>query len=114
MPQGWTTEEGARPEYGELYGLRELPGAEYADRTRRNVAEAGAVLWFGDPTSTGGQLTLGESKRRRLPVYLAESVSGRSPEGVADWIRGLAKEAPLALLVAGNRESGQPGLAAAV
>ena len=53
MPAGFLTEDGPRPDLAEAFGAVELPGASYATRRCRNVAEADAVLLFGDRTSPG-------------------------------------------------------------
>jgi hypothetical protein len=53
MPAGFLTEDGPRPELVATFGALELPGADYAGRRRRNVADADAALLFGDRTSPG-------------------------------------------------------------
>src|SRR5262249_40549454 len=54
----WMTESGPAP-WLAGYGLVELEWGGYPARTRANVQEARAVLWFGNPHSPGGRLTLG-------------------------------------------------------
>jgi hypothetical protein len=41
------------PEFADLYGARELPTANYADRTRANVRDSEATIWFGSTDSLG-------------------------------------------------------------
>jgi Circularly permutated YpsA SLOG family len=53
MPLGFLTEDGPRPEFAELYGAVELPTADYPARTRRNVFESSATIWFGNLSSPG-------------------------------------------------------------
>jgi Circularly permutated YpsA SLOG family len=56
-PRGWMTEAGAAPWLGG-YGLVECEIPGYPARTEANVRSCDAVLWFWDPTTLGGKLTL--------------------------------------------------------
>jgi hypothetical protein len=47
MPLGFLTEDGPRPEFAGLYGAEECPTADYPARTRRNVIDSSATIWFG-------------------------------------------------------------------
>src|SRR5208282_4171966 len=58
MPKGFLTEEGPRSEFAELYGAREMPTESYPERTRANVRDSNATLWFGATTSKGAKTTL--------------------------------------------------------
>jgi hypothetical protein len=105
--KGWLTEDGPNPGLAE-FGLVEAPVAGYPARTRLNVALADAALWFGDPASPGGKLTLSSAGRKGIPcLVVRDSVTTHD---VADWVRGLGGGA--VLLVAGNRESSCPGIGA--
>jgi hypothetical protein len=53
MPEGFLTEAGPRPEFAELFGAVELPGGGYPERTRANVRNSDATVWFGNPDSPG-------------------------------------------------------------
>jgi hypothetical protein len=118
MPAGFKTEDGDRPEFAARFGAQALPTASYAERTRRNVELADTVLWFGDPCSPGGRLTL------RLAMDLAitrgqhHGVRGHEhyaqPSHDAVLIAGQAAKLrrPITLMIAGNRESKAPGIAA--
>jgi hypothetical protein len=70
MPKGFLTEVGARPEFAELYGARDLESPDYPARTRANVAMADGLIWFGDTTSPGGKLTLRLARERRIPTWI--------------------------------------------
>ena len=124
MPMGFRTEGGAledgslgadetHPEFAEIYGARALESLEYRQRTRANVRESDAVVWFGDTQSRGGLLTLGLARIVGIPaLVVARGEDGRPsppPEHLADWLRD---EAVGNLLVAGNRESHEPGIGA--
>jgi hypothetical protein len=115
VPRGWLTERG--PDRGLAdYGLLEMATADYPSRTRANVAMADAVLWFGDPTSHGGLLTLGESRKRGIPVLLVNHVLPKHVGAVVEWLTATFDDLDdtVRLLVAGNRESKSPGIRAAV
>lgn len=57
-PKGYLTDEGPNFELRDVYGLEESWSADYAPRTIKNVRDAQMTVWFGDPTSPGGKLTL--------------------------------------------------------
>lgn len=115
-PKGWLTEDGPAPWLAD-YGLREAPNSDYRTRTKMNVGGCHGCLWFGNPHSPGGRLTLGLcASAAFVPQYVVlwqQSV----PKDVADWvfghlIDGEPDDAPAVLLVAGNRESGSVGIGA--
>lgn len=113
-PLGWQTEDGPAPWLAE-FGLRECPEPGYPARTKRNVADADACLWFGNPHSPGGRLTLRECTRGRVIDTYTVLFGVTTPRMVADWILGTVLEGETTtqnLLVAGNRESSAPGIGA--
>jgi hypothetical protein len=123
MPKGFLTEDGPRPEFAELYGAKELDddyppslAGQYRDRTRRNMAMAEALLWFGNDTSPGGRLTIGCCNGDDKPHMIIRPGDPELPlpVDVADWISGREPApygSPIAVLnLAGNRESSAPGI----
>lgn len=123
MPRGFLTEDGPRPEYATLYGAREHSHPSYPPRTRANVDESSVLVWFGDPKSPGGKLTVGYAKTRGLWIYVVEN--DRSDWGPAAVARHVANafeqvanfpqawnDKGLSLMVAGNRESSNRGIGA--
>jgi hypothetical protein len=108
--KGWLTEAGPDPALAD-FGLVEAPVAGYPARTWLNVVAADAALWFGDPASPGGKLTLSSCRANSIPcLVVRESIT---PEYVAGWLRDyvfLGREGGATLLVAGNRESSAPGI----
>jgi hypothetical protein len=106
VPRGLKTEDGPRPEFAEGYGAVELASDDYADRTRANVRDADATLWFGDPDSPGGRTTLRTCGSSDQPTFLVIDGLTR-PSAVAAWI--VAEEVRV-LNCAGNRESTAPGI----
>lgn len=110
IPKGWLTEDGPEPHLAE-FGLKETDDADYAKRTRRNVAEATGVVWFGNPHSPGGRCTMNACVDEAVDTFVVLTQS--KPRDVADWIRGMLYDpetGPVVLMVAGNRESKQPGI----
>jgi hypothetical protein len=124
MPMGFRTEgpldserspgaDESHPEFADLYGARSHESLEYRVRTRANVREAEALVWFGDPRTRDGQLTLGLAEIVGIPTFVVtrdnHKHSSAAPAQLADWLR---REAVRILHVAGNRESKEPGIGA--
>lgn len=108
MPAGFLTEDGPRPEFAEMYGAKEHPSAEYPPRTAANVKEAGYLVWFGDPRSPGGRLTLRLAVECCIPFTVVGPGPSWAPDAVAAMINKLGGVP--ALMFAGNRESKAPGV----
>ena len=106
MPKGFLTEAGPRPDFAEMFGAAELPGSGYPERTRANVRDSDAAVWFGNPDSAGGRTTLRAYTGFGKPVYPVNEVLTQA-SGVAAWIEA---EEVRVLNVAGNRESTEPGI----
>lgn len=105
VPKGRLAEDGALPA---RYQLQEMPTAEYAARTEKNVQEADGTLIISRGTPTGGtdytrQMVLKHGKQL-LHIDLA---MGQSPSAagalIASWIEMNRIET---LNVAGPRASG--------
>ncbi len=106
MPEGFLTEAGPRPEFAETFGAVEMTGGGYPERTRANVRDSDATIWFGNPESPGGRTTLRACTGFGKPVYLV--IEGQTqPADVVTWIEA---EKFRVLNVAGNRESTEPGI----
>jgi hypothetical protein len=112
MPKGFLTEDGPRPKFAKLYGAHELDSEEYQERTQRNVIDADATVWFGDPGSAGGVCTFSACRAFGKP-YRVIPIEGAIvyPSDVAEWI--LMRGARV-LNVAGNCESAAPRIGACV
>jgi Circularly permutated YpsA SLOG family len=113
-PKGRRAEDGSVPE---RYQLRETSSAAYSERTRRNVADADGTVLFtrGTPTA-GSKLTLDTARQLRRPVLHVDvrDITGDSRAAqrlLRDW---LEENRIRVLNVAGSRESGCPGIEAAV
>jgi hypothetical protein len=82
-----------------------MPEGSYRERTIANVKDADALVWFGQPYSPGGKLTLGEARRKGISHYV--SIYDSTPPALAAWLEDhvLFLGETVKLLVAGNRES---------
>ena len=107
-PKGWQTEDGPNPGLA-AYGLTEFPIPGYPARTEANVDLADAVLVIGDQGSPGSKLTVGLCRKKLKPFLAFETLS---PSTAARAILELLPEGGT-LMVAGNRESVNPGIEAA-
>jgi hypothetical protein len=119
MPKGWITQDGPRPEYEKLYGLREHHCGDYRSRTWQNVCDTCGTLRIArDMQSAGERCTLRAITASNRPYFDVDAskadgwLSGRyhtnqSPRHVAYWIlsRGIIR-----LNVAGNSDRTAPGI----
>jgi hypothetical protein len=113
-PRGGLAEDlkmppGLLADYPELV---ETPHAGFDDRTTWNVRDSDATLLVvlpGTRPSAGTAFTREEAVRLGRPHLLAD---GTDPEAVRRWLAG--QPSGLTLNVAGPRESGSPGIYAAV
>lgn len=113
-PRGWRTETGSLPALAE-YGLNEHASAEYPPRTIANVLLADGTLIFGNEHSPGCRLTLRACRDYGKPVFVLPWLAAHPHTPAVEPFRAwLARNTIRVLNVAGNRESRQPGIAAAV
>jgi hypothetical protein len=107
VPKGRLAEDGPLPTY---YKLEEMPTAEYAARTEKNVLDADGTLIISRGTPTGGteytrKMVLKHGKQL-LHIDLA---MGQRPEAAADLISSwIGMNQIETLNVAGPRASGDP------
>ncbi|HLH10788.1 MAG TPA: putative molybdenum carrier protein [Methylovirgula sp.] len=115
MPQGFATEDGPRPDFALLYGMREHrePGA--APRTQANVCQSDATLIIGD-IAGGSRATHEFCASHAKPCFVVAWRPGdRVPlHAMADFRAWLAGHQIRVLNVAGDRESQAPGIYEAV
>jgi Circularly permutated YpsA SLOG family len=107
MPHGFQTEDGKRPEFAELYGATTTASATYPPRTRKNVEDSDATLWFGAIDTPGAMATFAACHETRKPFLEIAPDEGMKPSDVAVWI---VEHGVKVLNVAGNRESKSPGV----
>lgn len=102
-PKGFRTEVGPNPELAEL-GLIESASEFYPSRTRANVMEADATLWFGNTGSPGFVCTARAARQLNRPFYTNPT---------ADMMRRIAQRYEV-INIAGNRASKNPEVVALV
>lgn len=114
MPKGWRTEEGAKPEYQILFGMKEHDSPFYSPRTRANVRDSEATLIFGNRRSTGSWLTLQSCDLFGRPTLIIPWFHDcllwdkeNQIDRLQEWIK---KNCPKVLNVSGNRESTNSGI----
>lgn len=119
-PDGWETEDGPNPRLAD-FGL--VPRGSYSARTCDNVQSSDAVVCIGYRTG-GTKLTLDTAARRDIPalwlLWRSPEQYGperpwwdvKSPEGAEEALWAfLEAHRPGRLMVAGSRESKNPGVA---
>ncbi|MGZ6044682.1 MAG: YpsA SLOG family protein [Isosphaeraceae bacterium] len=110
MPKEFKTEDGARPEFAELYGAKEHESSNYSDRTAQNVHDSDVTIWLGRTSSPGYAATHRATRRYRTSraIFVAFDGCRAAPAGqILDW---MAWHSARVLNVAGNRESSYPGI----
>lgn len=108
---GWAEDLPAPPGLLARYpGFAELDRADPAERTRRNVEAAQAVLVLADPAaaSPGTDLATDLARARGVPLAVVEVGSPDAAEAVRRFLRALP--AACVLHVAGPRASESPGI----
>jgi Circularly permutated YpsA SLOG family len=124
MPKDYLTEDGHRPDFRRHFGAREHRSPMYPPRTFANVALADATLIVapsGD--SRGTDLTISACARLDKPYRVVRPLQAEPddfelvqlldrPGAIARWLRRNVERRPIALNVAGSRESKNPGIGA--
>ena len=98
-PKGYRTQRGSDPSLKD-FGLGEDASPDYRPRTIKNVQDADGTVWFGDPNSPGGRLTLSTARNLNKPNLVNPSV-----EQLVQWMKAKGIKT---LNVAGNRENTNP------
>lgn len=93
--------EGAFTEKQGKFGPYKDP---YYQRTIDNAQEADGTIWFGNPNSPGGKLTLGSIAQKGKPAPL---INPKTPEQILKWLN---ENNIQTLNIAGNREHTNPGI----
>lgn len=117
MPKGCRTDEGAKPELLERFGLKETVSAGYLQRTLLNVKECDVTILFGDVNSRGCTLTQRYCGNHSKPMYYGLKVSfidhytDQDVDHAAIALLGfLLRWRPKTINVAGNRERSNLGI----
>lgn len=123
MAPDFLTEDGERPEFAETYGAKDWPelaltiAEGYRERTRANVRDADATIIFTtDEKSRGTVLAYNTAFRFGKPNVVVKvdpadlnptRIEHVRPMAMAKWLQ---KHDVKVLNVAGQRESGAPGI----
>jgi hypothetical protein len=114
-PKGWMTEDGPAPWLAE-FGLQEHASADYLDRTRAKVGDAGLTLILmarESELARGTALTLRvarASKARGIDHYVSVMSHPGAVERCRDALMWFAEAGESVVNVAGPRESESPGI----
>lgn len=114
MPKGFKTEDGPRPEFAELYGMKEHSSPEYPPRNVENAKKSEVCLYFTEyGWSPGMSSTLKAinkiQKSGRIVAFHTIDQRGPSESELASKLR---RDFVRRLWIAGNRESKSPGIGA--
>lgn len=112
MPKGFMTEEGDRPEFAELFGATESFKRCYVTRTRGNARTSDATIFFqmGSQSSRGQAVTARACFDHNKTFLLVRNGAGYEPARLSYWIMMLPRFRGATINIAGNRESGAPGI----
>lgn len=114
IPHGGFVPKGRIAEDGKLslkYKVKELPGTDYADRTRANVDWADATLIIYRGRLMGGTLFTWEYAKNRGRRVKMIDLKMMGPDTATEQITTWVKEiTPERLNIAGPRESTHPGI----
>ena len=113
-PRGWLTETGPAVTLLRGFGLQECAQDGYPARTRQNVLDADGTLLVGRYRTGGSALTAKIARNATKPLFLLAyaSTADTAPnvERVDEFRYWLQRYNVQVLNVAGNRESGSPGI----
>lgn len=116
-PKGWRTEKGADHTL-ESFGLTQSTLADYSVRTRRNVENSDlTIIVSSDVKSPGTKVTIDACYKLNKPFVVIEPSLEINPEGningveqIKNAILDAARNYPICINIAGNRESKSPGI----
>lgn len=110
MPNGWMTLDGPRPEFEELYSMKECFGG-YKARTEANVVDGTATLMFASNFKSPGEIcTFRAISKFQRPYFKVPHDEDKLAEALAwlDWVA--VGTGQIVLNVAGNSETTSPGI----
>lgn len=92
MPREWITLKGNRPDYKNIYGMKETVKSTYPPRTEMNVKESDCTIWFGQNKFSAGKLcTFKYIRIHKKPFKDIDIDNPDSDHGsvieIAEWIR---------------------------
>lgn len=88
IPKGCVTLDGPKPEYIELYNMKETSSTDYPTRTMLNVKESDCTIWFGEKKVSPGKLcTFKHIKNYNKPYVDVDVNNFTSVDTLLDWIK---------------------------
>jgi hypothetical protein len=103
VPKGRIAEDGT---IASRYQCRETSGADYVERTEKNILDSDATLVLGFGAASGGtKLTIDLCEKHRRPYLWMDLDSRPVEKAIAEGLLFLRKERPGRLNVAGPRGS---------
>ena len=106
MPHEWKTLDGPKPEFEELYDMKECY-ASYKARTEANVIDSSATLIFAADFKSPGEICTFRAIRQFQKPYFKVHTSEDKLEEALAWLAWVDGDV---LNVAGNSESTAPGI----
>ncbi len=106
MPKDWMTRDGPRPEFGDLYGMKECFGG-YKARTEANVIDADATLIFARNFKSPGEICTFRAITKFAKPYFRVEGGTLPVDEVLAWLEW---NDVVTLNVAGNSENTVPGI----
>lgn len=107
MPAGFKTQAGPRPEFAEMYGVKEHSSDKYPPRTYENVRDSDGTVRLGANFDTAGEVctfkAITQYKKPHFDVDLSD------PPPIMEFIGWLDFHDIGILNVAGNSERTYPG-----
>jgi len=103
IPKGCLTRDGFKPEYLNLYGMKETTTSNYPTRTMLNVKESDCTIWFGENRYSAGKLcTYKHIKKLNKPSMDIDIDNLLPIQTVTEWIDTNKFET---INIAGNSET---------
>jgi len=112
IPHGGWVPKGRKTEYGTLdlkYQLQEMPTAEYAKRTEKNILDSDGTLIISHGLLTGGSALTRELAKKHKKFWIHIDMADLSLETAADRLISWIERNDIKVLnVAGSRGSKDP------
>ena len=107
MPEGWRTEDGSNPEFGQKYGLREGTSPEYPIRTEANVRNSDGTMRIAlKLNSKGMRSTMNAIAKHRKPHFDLDLKSYQKDANILDKVQEWITANNIKTLnIAGNKET---------
>lgn len=103
IPKGCVTLDGLKPEYIQLFDMKETTTTDYPTRTKLNVIESECTIWFGEKRFSAGKLCTFKHIRKYNRPSIDIDINDFLPvDELYDWIVSNKFEI---INIAGNSET---------